>query len=380
MKNFFAAFLLALLGLAPGLALAQEPLPPEVLTVEQRLRPGANVFVNHNSWTGAGGVNIYSADDLKFKGNISVGTLGQMVVVDNGDAAYVVSSYPRRFMSGPADVVLQRYEVATLAAGPEVLISDRFALTHPAKGIVAVTADRRFALIQNATPATSVTVVDLKTGKSVSEVPTPGCWAIIPAASEARFSTICGDGTLLTVKLNSRGRAVAQAYSAAFFDADKDPVFTHVERNKQGDLLFLSFSGQIYRVSDGADVAKLVDTFKLHTESDGSWAPGGYALSAYNAPNDVLFVLMHSDAKDGSHKQNSEEIWAIDLAAKQVLYRSPAKGFTHLAVNQAETPILIATSVRENKIVRLIVDPSAKFAAKPTHSITVPQPSHVVAP
>ena len=225
-----------------------------------------------------------------------------------------------------------------------------------------------------------MSVIDLKTGKQTAEAPTPGCWTIIPALTDARFSALCGDGTLLTVKLSGSGRPLGQTYSSKLFDADKDPLFTHVERVKGGDLIFVSYSGVLYRISDRDEKAVLVDTFKIASDGPGAWAPGGYALLAYNAANDVMFVLMHDEAEDGSHKKASDEVWAVDLAAKRVLYRSPAKGFTHLAVSQEPTPVLFAVSRREGKIVRFAVDPTAKFAAKPTHTMGAPEAGYLAAP
>ncbi|OHB26872.1 MAG: hypothetical protein A2790_13500 [Phenylobacterium sp. RIFCSPHIGHO2_01_FULL_69_31] len=370
----------AAIAFASGPVVAQEPLPPEQLTVESALKPGPNVLINHGSWNGAGSVNIYSADDLSYKANITVGLNGQVVVARGGGAAYVVSTYPKRIMSGPAEVVFRRYDLATLKPGAEILVSEKYALTQTARGIVELTASNRFALVQNATPATSVTVIDLNAGKSVAEAPTPGCWSIIPSASGDRFSTLCGDGTLMTVKLGPNGRPSGQAYSEQIFDAQKDPLFTHVQRDSAGNLIFVSYSGVVYRVSDAGDAPRLIESFKMTSGGPRDWAPGGYEITAYNAANDVLFVLMHSGATDGSHKHGSEEIWAVDMKSRQVLYRSPAASFTHLAVTADKTPTLFAVSRFQGRIVRFEVDPTAKFAAKPTHSIVAEDAAYVTVP
>lgn len=369
-----------LLTVLPGVVLAQEPLPTEELKVEQSISPDKSIFLAHGNWGGAGSVDILSADDLSYKGNIGTGLLAQVVLSEKGREAHVVSSYPRRIVSGPADIVVQRYDVATLKAGPETIIPDKFALTHPAKGILELTSDKRFALVQNATPATSVAVVDLKSRKAVAEAPTPGCWSIIPASEGRRFSSLCGDGTLLTVSLGANGRPTGQTYSAPVFDADKDPVFAHSLRDKAGNLIFLSFAGDVRRVSDASEKAVLVDHFSLVGGDGKGWAPGGAQAMAYNAANDVLFVLMHEGADEGSHKRGSDEIWAVSLSAKRVLYKSPAKGFTHLGVTADAMPVLFATSRYENKVARFVVDPEAKFAAKATHTITVANVSYVAVP
>jgi methylamine dehydrogenase heavy chain len=72
----------------------------------------------------------------------------------------------------------------------------------------ATSADGRWLLVQNATPASSVTVVDLKNRRTAAELPTPGCWGVIPWPQDAsRFSTVCGDGSLATLALDEAGQA-----------------------------------------------------------------------------------------------------------------------------------------------------------------------------
>ena len=48
----------------------------------------------------------------------------------------------------------------------------------PYKGTIAPSLDDAWVFIQNATPLSSVTVVDHKAWKVTAEVPTLGCWII----------------------------------------------------------------------------------------------------------------------------------------------------------------------------------------------------------
>src|SRR5690606_1047984 len=100
----------------------------------------------------------------------------------------------------------------------------------PYKGTIAVTPDGRFILVQNATPASSIAVIDRRAEQHVAEIPTPGCWAILVAQSVAnRFTTVCGDGSLITVTLDDAGQPAGQQRSERFFDPDADPVFVQTE-------------------------------------------------------------------------------------------------------------------------------------------------------
>ena len=71
-----------------------------------------------------------------------------------------------------------------------------------------------------------MTAVDHKAWKVIAEVPTLGCWFILPAQiNTRRFATLCGDGTLVTVPLNEKGDAATQARGEKLFDAEKAPLF-----------------------------------------------------------------------------------------------------------------------------------------------------------
>lgn len=379
MSRTWGAAYFVIAALASSTVSAQEAIAPEELTVEQTIKPGPNVFVVSPSWGGAGAVSIFSAEDLSYKGNFPTGMTGQFFLGPKADVGYVASAFAKRITYGPIEAVLQKFDVATLKATQEVAILPKFAQTAAMQGGLQISPDGTRAYIQNATPATSVSVVDLKTGALKSEIPTPGCWTVIPAEDGSGFSTLCGDGTILTVKVGADGKAAGQVYSDKIFDVEKDPLFIHSQRVK-GDLYFLSYKGVLHHVSDKGGKAKLVETFPIVEGVTGDWAPGGYEVMSYSAPHGVMFVAMHSGAKDGSHKNGSEEIWAVDIAKKAVLYRSTAKHLTHLTVTQGPSPLLFGVNSHEGALYRFEIDPTAKFAAKLTHELSVKEAGYVVAP
>lgn len=366
-------------ALATTALAADEPVAPEELKVETSIKPGPNVFVVSSGWAGAGTINVFSAVDLSYKGNFPAGMNGQFALGGAGSVGYSTSTYPKRIMRGPVEAVLERFDVSTLKSTLDTVIPPKFAPTSAAFGMLQVSADGARAFVQNATPATSVSIVDLKTGKLIVEVPTPGCWTINLSPDGKRFSSLCGDGRILTVKIGADGKSAGQAYSEKIFDGDKDPLFTQAQR-VQGDLVFVSYGGTFYRVSDAGDAAKLVSTYAFTEGVAGAWAPGGYEIMGYSAPYDVMFVSMHSGAKNGSHKNGSEEIWAVDLGKKAVLYRSVAKGLTHIAVSQGPIPLVFGANSHGKGFYRFEVDPTAKFAAKLTHEVQLENAGFVLAP
>jgi methylamine dehydrogenase heavy chain len=211
--------LLGILGC--GAALAQEPIAPEELTVEQSIAPGPNVYAVTPNWGGVGAVYIFSAEDLSFKGAMTTGLVAQFTMA--GGVGYATSAFPRRIISGPVEAVLQSFSFPDLAMTREIIIPSTMAQTAAFQGALQVSADGAFAFVQNATPATSVTIVNLRTGEVAGEAPTPGCWAINLAPSGRKFTMLCGDGTLLSVKIDETGAPAGQFHSAQIFDAQADP-------------------------------------------------------------------------------------------------------------------------------------------------------------
>lgn len=349
--------------LAIGTASADEAFVPEKLTVEAKIKPGPNVFVVDQSWKGASRVNVLGANDFTIKGNLSVGLVGQLALSADHKTAYTVSAYAKRITYGPTEAALQEFDVDSLKVKREIVILPKMAQVAPSSSLLQLSADEHYALVQNATPATSVTVVDLQAGKLLAEIPTPGCWGIYPALEGSKFSTLCGDGTLASFSFTAEGQFSKPNKSAKIFDADSDPLFIHAQRAEK-DLLFTSFNGNLYRIADKKDAPKLVDKFSYTQGIEGGWAPGGLEVMAYNPAHKVLFVAMHPDAAEGSHKDAAEEIWAIDLKKEKVLYRSVVEGSKSLAVTRGDKPVLYALNDEEGVLARYEIDPDAKFAAK----------------
>lgn len=346
-----------------GPALAEDAFVPEKVSVEAKIKPGPNVLSVDQGWSGSSRINILSADDLSRKGDFSVGLVSQLVLTRDKKTAYTTSVYAKRITSGPIEAVLEEFDVETMKLKREIAISPKMAQVAAIKNLLQLTADEKYALVQDATPATSVSVVDLTAGKLIAEIPTPGCWAIYPAVSGLKFSMLCGDGTLASYTFTPDGKFSAPVKSAKIFDADTEPLFVQGERAGK-DLLFSSFNGKIYRISDADAAAKLVDKFDYTAGIEGGWGPGGMAMMAYNEANDVLFIGMHPDAKEGSHKDKAKEVWAVDLKAKKVLYRSDVEPMVSIAVTSGKTPLLFGLNDEEGIMWRYEIDPEAKFAAK----------------
>ena len=200
--------------------------------------------------------------------------------------------------------------------------------------MLGLSSDEKFLFLQNATPATSVTVVDMGAKKLASEIPMPGCFGIYPAATAAnKFVALCGDGTAATVTVDAKGSSTGITRSSAFFDADTDPLFPKAARD--GDTLyFASFNGLIYKVDISGATAQLVEKYSIVDGVPGEWKPASENLLAYAPAGKVLFISMFPNSKDGDHRVNATQIWSVDVASKTVLSRSTVNATNGFAYSQ----------------------------------------------
>jgi methylamine dehydrogenase heavy chain len=336
---------------------------PQRLTNKPAIDAGANVFSLDQEWGGSSSIQVFSATDLTYKGNMSGGTMAQMLLSADGKRAYVASVFMKRITYGEAEMVLQAFDVASLSPVKEVILPPKFAMLNPYESMLAQSADGQYVYVQNATPATSVTVVDIVAGKVTGEIPTPGCFGIYPSQQGHKFSVICGDGTFASYALNADGSAADRTPSKKIFDVDEDPIFLASQR-AGADLIYISFHGNIYRVSDQGPAIELASKIPMTEGIHGDWAPGGFGVIAYSRQHDVLFISMHPHAKDGSHKEASKEIWAYKLAEHKLLHRSPVEGVRSLSVSDGPRPMLVG--LKEKTLTRFEVE-QPEFKLQKTH-------------
>ncbi|SDW31010.1 methylamine dehydrogenase heavy chain [Celeribacter indicus] len=340
MKRTAAAFLA--LSAICGQAFAQDetaPIEPETLTVKERIDEGPNLFVLDQKWAGPSSVNVLGAEDFAMKGNVGPGTTAQMVLSGDGRTLYTTSVYFARYTYGEVTNVFHSWDVDTLSIKGEFEFGNKMAHVEAQPALLSLTADEAYALAQNATPATSISVIDIAAGAQIAEIPTPGCWGAFPATSGMKFTTICGDGTFQSYSFDAEGGFGEPGKSEPIFDVDADALFTNGVRVGE-TLVYLSYGGTLYVVDDSGDVPVLSETIPLTGGVLGGWAPGGSEVIAYNAPTNTAFVLMHSASYDGSHKNGATEIWTVDMETKSVVGRSPANHENSLAVTQTEEPML----------------------------------------
>lgn len=331
---------LSVLAASGTVAVAQEGgIEPETMTVLERIPEGPHFFVMDFGINGSSPIYVLNADDLSLVGSIGTGTFGTMTMSADRSTLFSASGYLRRYTYGELEAVIHEWDPQTLTAKREFMVSNKMAMALSQRGLLNHSADGNFLIIQNATPATSITIADLTKGTELAEIPTPGCWTAYPSVEGTAFTTLCGDGTVAKYTYGADGAATGDpAKSERIFDPDQDPVFGDAMR-VDGKLVYVSYGGTLYVVDDSGETPILDQSV---TFAEEGWAPSGYNLMAYNEPTNTLFVLMHSNPSDGSHKFPAEEIWAINMETMEVAGRSPAHGESSIAVSSGEEPVVVA--------------------------------------
>ncbi len=291
-----------------------------------------------------GRLHVIDGDGLNYLGMISTGYAGNATLSLDRKELYVATTYYSRLSRGERTEVVDIHDTQTLEHRGEIAIPARHAQALPYKGLIRPSSDGRWLYVQNATPASSVTVVDLKARKFAAEIATPGCWIVIPSQSAGnRFATLCGDGTMQSVVLDDNGGLKSRARSARFFHPDEDPVF--VQSDNIGDRhYFVSYKGQVYAADLSGDKPMVDAPWPLATAAEArkGWRPGGYQLVAVHRKSGRLFVAMHSGGAEGTHKNPAQEIWVFDIEKKKRLARLPGHNAIALAVSQTDQPKLFA--------------------------------------
>ena len=288
--------------------------------------------------------------DIKdfFKGSFNGGFIAAFTQALGKPEMYVLEHYYDRGTRGNRTDVLTIYDRATLEPVDEIILDDpklKRAEILVSKFVISLIDDERFLLFYSFTPGTFVTVIDLEKREVVNGVPLPTCAGIYPTGKRG-FSSLCGNGSMVSFQLDEDGQVTEQGKIEPFFDVDEDALF---ERPALigGTGYFPSFSGMVQEIDLSGAAAVLGEQWSLLTEEDRkqNWRPGGFWLAATDSTG-RLYVLMHEDGWEGSHDNPGSEIWAFDTDSKTRVQRIPltlpALAFD---ITMGDTPKIVTTNI-----------------------------------
>jgi methylamine dehydrogenase heavy chain len=225
---------------------------------------------------------------------------------------YVPGTYYSRRTRGERTDVVSIYDVATLSPIGEVVIPPKRAIDAVPMAHAALSDDDRFVAVFNWTPGTSLSIVDVEKREFVGEIPIPGC-SLVYAAGPRRFFSLCGDGSILVVRIDDSGREAGKERSAPFFDPRADPLTEKAVRYHD-KWIFASFKGRVSAVDVSGPQVLFEEPWTLVPSIDGkdSWRIGGLQHLAVHEADGLLCALMHMGGPD-THKEPGSEVWVYDL-------------------------------------------------------------------
>jgi methylamine dehydrogenase heavy chain len=247
--------------------------------------------------------------------------------------------------------VVTIYDATHLTRVGEIPLSNKRQLALADPTSMNVTADGRFLLLLNLTPATSVTAVDLQGRKVAGEIQTPGCSEILILGAR-EFASVCADGSMLTTKFDDSAKTTEQKRTAKpFFDVEKDPVF-QLPAMIGKKAYFVSYHGMVYPMDLSAAQAQPESPWSLLTDEDKKegWRPGGWQPVANHASGHQIFVLMHQGG-EWTQKSGGNEVWTFDVNSHKQLSRIPLPLVSNaILVSQDKNPLLFALDTADSKL------------------------------
>lgn len=320
------AFVLGMLLLAPTAANAAAkpklppPLPEEAIPSVTTLPadyPASWVLVHDfhfNSLVDGRIAIVDTADErLPLKGLLRAAQFASMLHSRGRHEIYTAETFYSRLTRGERTDAITIWDSATLESKGEIILPGgkrQQSVTYT--GLFQFTNGEKWALVANFTPAQSVTVVDLEGRKILGEIDLPGCAHIYPTG-ERGFSSLCSDGSIISMTLDENGAVKSSQTIAGVQDIDRQPLFgmpAMVGRT----AWFISYYGELRGFDLSGSVARpLGAKASVGTAEGGSpeWRPGGWQVIASDAAG-LLYVLMSPNGREGSHKDGGTEVWVID--------------------------------------------------------------------
>ena len=285
----------------------------------------------------------------QYKGMLNTSLIAGVAIARTRPEIYVYESFYSRGTRGTATDVLTIWDKTTLSVIDEIVIPGaKRAGQLPSDFWVTLIDNEKLLLLFNFTPATSVTVVDTDKREILNEIDLPGCSLMYPTGKRG-FSAMCGDASMMSYQLDDKGKVINEARVPSFFDIDKDALF---ERPViiDGIAYFPTFLGNVREVDMTGARAVPGDEWSLLTkdEKKQNWRPGGMNLNDADGLGH-MYILMHPDGEEGTHKYPGAEIWVYDVKQRKRVKKIPLQlPALTIEVSEDKSPWLFATNVEMN--------------------------------
>lgn len=285
----------------------------------------------------------------QYKGMFNASIIASITVARTRPEMYVYETFYSRGNRGMRTDVLTIYDKATLAPTGEIVIpGGKRAGGLPSDYMVHLIDDEKLLLLYNFTPSASISVVDIVNRKILNEISLPSCSLIYPTGKRG-FSSMCSDASMISYQLDKKGKVQSKTKIGSFFDIDKDALF---ERPViiDGVAYFPTFNANLREVDLKGINAVPGASWSLVSaeERAANWRPGGMQLSGADSLGN-MYLLMHKDGAEGTHKNPGMEVWVFDVKSRKRIRQIPLQlpGLV-IEVSQDSSPWLYVTNVEMN--------------------------------
>lgn len=338
-------------GLASAPATFPQPLPeeaiPSVTTLPAKY-PAEWVLVHdfHFNALLDGRVAIVDTRSTAqpLKGIVRAAQFANVLFSREKNEIYTSETFYSRLTRGERTDAITIWDTATLQPKAEILLPGgkrQQSVTYT--GLFQFTNAEKWALVSNFTPAQSVTVVDLDGRQVLGDIDLPGCTHIYPTGQRG-FSSLCADGSMVSIVLDEKGAVASSRTVAAVQDIDRQPLFgmpAMIGRT----AWFVSYYGELRGVDLSGPVARPVGKASVGTAPGGDpeWRPGGWQVIASDSQG-LLYVLMSPNGREGSHKDGGTQVWVVDPVKNKQVRRIDLGGVaSSIAMTAEATPQLVIT-------------------------------------
>ncbi len=287
-----------------------------------------------------------AAKNRNYKGSLPAGQFASFLASSKRPELYVAETVYSRRVRGERTDLLTIYDKENLTPIDEIILPGgkrgQF-VTH--KNTLQFLDDERLLLVFNFTPAASVLVIDIEQRRILNDIPIAGCAMIYPSG-KLSFGSLCSDNTMLVTQLDKNGQVKKQARTKPFFHADDDPLFAKPAMI-DGIAYYPSFKGMIQTVDMRTEEPVIGPGWALSrpAEQQQNWRPGGWQIITADEDSGRLFVLMHQDGFDGSHKNGGSEVWVYDAVTGKRIDKITLKHWgVSIQATRHDDPYLVVTN------------------------------------
>lgn len=289
-----------------------------------------------------------AGEDLtqQVKGMVNSSNMAAFVAAARRPEFYIAETYYTKGHRGERRDVVTVFDKANLSAIAEIpMAAGKRAGIMPSHYTLQLVDDDQYLLVYNFNPATSITVIDVDKRKVLNEITLPTCALIYPTGKRG-FSSLCSNASMVSYQLDRNGKVSSSARLEPFFDIDRDALFERPAM-VDGVAYFPSFNGQVQEIDLRGKSAKLGKQWSLLSDAErtANWRPGGMQLSAADE-NGRIYILMHQDGKEGSHKNPGSEVWVFDTRQRKRVQRiAMTLPVLALELTRDQEPLLLTTNV-----------------------------------